>query len=414
MQKKIIALAIAGLASSGAFAQSNVTVSGNIGASYNQYTLSGATAARTTYKQNMVSDESSAIILKGEEALGNGLTAWFQIDSRLTMDRGNGATNNYNQPYTASGLGNGNTAIGLKGNFGTVGIGRWDIHYDTFSAIGEVVTAGALAARIGYFGVMAQVNGAQVALGTRAANVMFYDTPTFNGFKGRIGYSTAAAGGEGEGFLAAANGDPGSGSAYQVKLNYDNGPIAVVYSYFNHKVEDRGNYTACATASTGLALTCPPTATAAGAINPTDQKSSRLGASYTFPMGLRVGLGWDRSTMTSNVAALGDRTRTAWMLPVSYTMGNHTFHGTYAKAGNTSGVAANANGSTDTSAKEWMLAYGYNFTKRTSMGVQYITLRTGDNAASTLAGASAGNTGLTANAVGEDAKLWSFNVRHFF
>ena len=184
-----------------------------------------------------------------------------------------------------------------------------------------------------------------------------------------------------------------------------------MYSYFNHKVEDRGSYTnGWAIAATGITNTATLTAVP----NPTDQKSSRLGASYAFPMGLKVGLGWDRSTMTSNTAGLGDRTRTAWMLPIGYTMGNHTFHFNYAKAGNTSGVAANANGSTDTSASEYMLAYGYNFTKRTSVGVQYINLRTGQNASSTMAGASVANNGQTGNTVGEDAKLWSFNMRHFF
>ena len=409
MQKKIIALAIAGLVSGGAFAQSNVTVSGNIGMSYNNYTLSGATAARTTYTQNLLSDESSAIIVSGVEKLGNGMDLWFQIDSRLTMDRGNGGVNNYSTGIQTSGLGNGNTAVGFQGNWGKVGFGRWDVHYDAFAPIGDWPTAGALASRFGYFGLLAQVNGSQIALGTRAANAMFYDTPTFSGFKARVAYSTNPASGEGEATLAANNGNPGNGSAWQFKANYDNGPINAVYSYFNYKVEDRGNYTAgWAVAAAGITNT--PTAVAAP--NPGDQKSSRLGAAYTFPMGIKVGLGWDRSTVANN--ATGDRTRTAWMLPISYTMGAHSFGFNYAKAGSTSNIAANANGSTDTTAKEWMLNYGYAFSKRTLVGIQYISLKTGDNASSTMGGASVANTGLTSNTVGEDAKLLSFNVRHFF
>jgi len=418
MQKKIIALAVAGLVSGGAFAQANVTVSGNIGVSYNSYSLSGATVNRTTYRQNVLADESSAIILKGEENLGNGLTAWFQIDSRLTMDRGvanpsanaTPALGNGSGNFTTSGLGNGNTAIGFKGNFGSVGFGRWDMHYDAFAPIGDVVTAGALASRIGYFGVMAQVQGAQVGLGTRAANVMFYDTPKWNGFGARIALSTAAAGGEGEAFLAANNGDPGNGSAYQIKLNYDNGPINAVYSYFNHKLEGRGNYTAgWAVAAAGLTNT--PTATATA--NPADQISNRLGGAYTFPMGIKVGLGWDRSTIRNNTAGSGDFTRTAWMLPVSYTMGNHMFNFTYAKAGQTTNAVA-AGGSTDSNAKEYMLAYGYNFSKRTSVGVQYLNLKNNSAGLYSVGGASVGNTGLTTNIAGEDTTLLSLNVRHFF
>lgn len=403
MQKKLIAMAIAGLVSGGAFAQAtttNVTLSGNIGASLDTYSLSGATTARSTYKQNMVSDQSSAIIVKGEEDLGSGLKAWFQIDSRLTMDRGNGGVNNYSTGLQTSGLGNGNTAIGFKGNFGTMGIGRWDVHYDAFAPIGDVVTAGSLASRIGYFGAMAQVNGAQIALGTRAANVVFYDSPSMAGFKVRFGYSTAPAGGEGEAALGSAN-DPGKGNAWQIKANYDNGPINLVASLFRFNVEDRGAF-AANQAMTVNGIASAPTA---GAFNPADQKSLRLGGAYTMPFGLKVGLGWDRSSIDSTA---GEKKRTAWMIPIGYTMGASTFHFNYARAGNTSNVAG------DTKADELLLAYGYNFSKRTSVGVQYVHVKTGSAGLTSVAGASAGNTGLTAPTAGEDGKLLSFNVRHFF
>jgi predicted porin len=415
MQKKIIALAVAGLVSGGAFAQANVTVSGNIGVSYNSYSLSGATVNRVTYRQNLLSDESSAIILKGEENLGNGLTAWFQIDNRLTMDRGNGATNaNATLGVQTSGLGNGNTAIGFKGNFGSIGFGRWDMHYDAFAPIGDVVTAGALASRIGYFGIMAQVqSGAastQVGFGTRASNVIMYDTPTWKGFNARVAVSTAGGSGEGEAFTTGTNGDAGNGSTYQIRLNYNNGPINAVYSYFNNKVEGRGNYTAAWALTAAGAFT--NTSTPNAAPNPADQVSNRLGGAYTFPMGVKVGLGWDRTTVKNNTAA-GDFTRTAWMLPVSYTMGNHMFNFTYAKAGQATGTTA-AGGSTDSNAKEYMLAYGYNFSKRTSVGMQYLNLKNNSAGIYSLHGASNANTGLTGPAAGEDSTLLSFNVRHFF
>lgn len=406
MQKKLIALAIAGL-SGAAFAQSNVTISGTIGASYDSYSLSGATTARTTYNQNMVSDQSTAVILKGEEALGGGMKAWFQIDSRLTMDRGNGGVNNYSTGIQTSGVGNGNTAIGVSGNFGTVGVGRWDLHYDALAGIENLAIAPALAARFGHFGVMANVNGTQIAVGSRSANVMFYESPSFSGFKGRLSYSTNAYGGEGEAALGAANGNPGNGSSTNLKLNYDNGPLNVVYSYWNHKVEDRNNYTAgWAIAATGISNT--PTATAAP--NAADQLSNRLGVAYTFPMGVKVGLAWDRSTVKSN-AATGDMTRTAWMLPVSYTTGAHMFAFNYAKAGKTSGAAAGAD---DNAASQYLLGYAYALSKRTTVGVQYMAMTNKTNGAYSLAGASSANTGLTAATAGEDGKLTTFNIRHNF
>ncbi len=412
MQKKLIALAVAGLVSGGAFAQSNVTVSGNIGASVDSYSLSGATTARSTSRQNNVSDQSSAIILTGEEDLGKGLKAWFQIDSRFSIDRGNAGALSNSAPYPIAGLGNGNTAIGFKGAWGTVGIGRWDVHYDAFSGI-ENLTASPLAGRFGHFGLAAQINGAQVALGSRASNLVWYDSPSFSGFKARVGVSTNPAAGEGAAALVAGTGnpDPTDGRAYQIKLNYDNGPITAVYSYFNYKVEGRANYTStfAVVAASGAIADTP--ALAAGPVFPADQKSSRLGGAYTFPFGLKVGLGWDRSTMAEAAAGLGDRTRTAWMLPISYTMGGHVFKFNYAKAGNTSGQVA---GTGDTSAKEFLLGYAYNFSKRTAVGVEYITLTNQTAGTYNVTGASTAITGLTGNTAGEDSKLLSFNVRHFF
>jgi predicted porin len=288
-----------------------------------------------------------------------------------------------------------------------VGVGRWDLHYDALAGIENLAIAPALAARFGHFGVMANVNGTQIAVGSRSANVMFYESPSFSGFKGRLSYSTNAYGGEGEAALGAANGNPGNGSSTNLKLNYDNGPLNVVYSYWNHKVEDRNNYTAgWAIAATGISNT--PTATAAP--NAADQLSNRLGVAYTFPMGVKVGLAWDRSTVKSN-AATGDMTRTAWMLPVSYTTGAHMFAFNYAKAGKTSGAAAGAD---DNAASQYLLGYAYALSKRTTVGVQYMAMTNKTNGAYSLAGASSANTGLTAATAGEDGKLTTFNIRHNF
>ena len=84
MQKKLIALAVAGLASTGAFAQANVTVYGVADASFDVVKTSNATSdlGNTT----RVSTNSSLIGFKGAEALGNGLTAVFQYESGVGFD----------------------------------------------------------------------------------------------------------------------------------------------------------------------------------------------------------------------------------------------------------------------------------------------------------------------------------------
>jgi predicted porin len=408
MQKKIIALAVAGLVSGGAFAQSNVTISGTIGVSMNNYSLNGATTARTTYRQTNVSDESSAIILSGSEDLGGGMKAVFQIDSRLTMDRGRGTQMaNTSAPYTTPGLGDGNTFVGIATSVGQFNVGRVDLHYDALGGIENLGIANSLAARFGHFGIMSQVQGTQIALGTRASNVAFYVSPVIQGFKLTAGWSPNGGGGEGEAISSVA-GDPTQGSSAALKLNYDNGPITAVYSYFNHRVEGRDVLTGgwAINTATGALFN---TTTATAAPNPNDQISNRLGAAYTFKNGFKAGLAWDRSTIKFNTV-LGDRTRTAWMVPVSYTTGPHVLAFNYTKAGRTSGQVATLE---NTTASQYMLGYAYTLSKRTTLGVQYIALTNKADATYSM-GPPASGSGLTAPVAGEDAKLTTFNIRHSF
>ena len=131
MQKKIIALAVAGLASTTAFAQSNVTVYGVVDAGY-VYT-SGNLANGDKAKANAIESgilAGSRIGFKGEEALGNGLKAVFTLEYGLGIDGNNGLGGT-----TGAAVGGTNGSVlsaaaarqqfvGLGGGFGTVTFGR--------------------------------------------------------------------------------------------------------------------------------------------------------------------------------------------------------------------------------------------------------------------------------------------------
>ena len=65
MQKKLIALAVAGLVSGGAFAQTNVTISGLVRLSVEQYKLSNVGAGFDSSAENRVSDQSSMLVFSG-------------------------------------------------------------------------------------------------------------------------------------------------------------------------------------------------------------------------------------------------------------------------------------------------------------------------------------------------------------
>ncbi len=373
MQKKIIAAAVAGLLAVPAFAQSNVTISGLVKAGWEQYKLSGATGGGWDYSnENRVSDQSSRVIISATEDLGGGLKAWFQVDSRYANDTGGGT------------LGSGNTGVGLMGNWGKFTIGRWDLHYGENGGL-ESNRAGSLQTYLTP-GIMSQVNGATVANGTRTNNVLMYDTPNWNGFTGRLAWVAAGpSGGEGSGARATGVQDPGGGKAWTMAARYAAGPWAAGLSYWNNDAENKG--------ATG------------------DQRGTRAWFGYNAPMGLKIGLVWDRSKISSGpVTSEVWSSRSAWLLPVSYSFGPHAVYFAYAKAGNLSGSAVPAG--TDAKGKAWSLGYDYAFSKRTSAGVYYTKLT--NNTAGSYDMFGLGASGATATIAGEDAKQLYIGMAHSF
>ena len=118
MQKKIVALAVAGL-STAAFAQTNVTIYGVAdvsGQGINQSNVKSGIGSAAGYNGGNVfqlQSNSSLLGFKGTEDLGNGLKAMFQIETgvNLTGTSGNGAM----------APGNGTTLGGMRDSF--IGVG---------------------------------------------------------------------------------------------------------------------------------------------------------------------------------------------------------------------------------------------------------------------------------------------------
>lgn len=370
MQKKLIALAVAGLVSGGAFAQSNVTISGLFRMSAEQYKLSNVGAGFDASAENRVSDQSSMLVFKGREDLGGGMYAGFQIDNRFSGDLG---------AFAASG----NTNVHVGGSWGQVAMGRQDLHYG--SAI-ESYKAYTLQNILGN-GIFAQVAGNTVAVGSRTPNVVMYDSPNMSGFSARLAVSTAFRATEGTGVRAAGAADPSKGSATNVALNYANGPIKAGYSYWRGTTEG-GKGATLATA---------------------DQRGDTLQFGYTFPMGVAIGLGWNKSKLETTV---GDASRTAWLLPISYVFGANQVAFTYARANDTSGSFA-ANNS-DTGASAYTLSFGHAMSKRTNLGVAYTKLDNKARATYDLFGIAANGGTSTAATAGADVSQVSVNLNHSF
>jgi len=355
MQKKLIALAVAGLVSGGAFAQSSVTISGLFRVSVDQYKLTD-TGAASYSAENRVSDNSSILFIRGKEDMGNGSYADFQMDNRFSPDMG---------AFAASG----NTNIGIGGKWGALHLGRQDLHYGTML---ESYKSYTLLNILGN-GIFAQVNGTTVANGTRTPNVVFYDSPNMSGFGVRVAYSTNAAGSEGSGLN-----DGSKNGAWNADLKYVNGPIKAGYSYWNSKPE--------------------------GGVG-AEQRGDTVQFGYAFPMGLKAGVGYNKSRLT---AAGVEHSRNAWIVPVSYEFGASQVNATYAKAGNTSNTAGS------TGAKAWTLGYGYSLSKRTNVGVTYSRLDNDAAGMYNLFAVGDRGTSITSALAGATASQFSLNMTHAF
>lgn len=240
MQKKLIALAVAGLASTGAFAQANVTVYGVADASFDVVRTSNAVSelGNTT----RVSTNSSLIGFKGAESLGNGLTAVFQYESGISFENGGG--------FSASR----DSFVGLAGGFGTVVLGNLT---GPTRALGGAVDVNAGATSIGsnaallgklgnnLLGTTNTTSGSYTAAGnancdrsttctsifdTRWKNAIAYVSPTFAGLNLTAAYVANENKTFGNnGFGAAYN--PSNTKGYDVGLKYANGPVMAAVTY---------------------------------------------------------------------------------------------------------------------------------------------------------------------------------------
>ena len=175
MQKKIIALAVAGLVSGAAFAQSNVTVFGimDIGYQYSWSANDSDTKAKSEIKAG--GRDGSRFGFRGTEDLGNGLKANFEMAAGYNGDTGE------NRDYGGGRLMSEGAWVGLSGDkWGSVKGGYFGSFID--DATGVDVTG-----RIGV------ANSGLIGTG-KYSNFVAYYSPVFSGFQFKAGYSSNALG----------------------------------------------------------------------------------------------------------------------------------------------------------------------------------------------------------------------------
>jgi predicted porin len=416
MQKKLIAVAVAGaLAAPLALAQTNVTIEGQMKLHLDTVSSGGATVVGNTSSTSRarITDNNSWLRFSGKEDLGGGTYANFQIESAVgTSDNvgTTGAASNAAPGVTS--IGARDTWVGLGGNsWGTVRMGKISLYYSSAVPVDTAGLADGLPLPNSHLSILHQNGAGATATGLAAANgfggrlnnTIQYITPSYNGFSANIAYSTQS-----ESTLANLQ---GKDSAWVFTPSYVNGPWAVTYSHISMNA---------------VGATAVPAAAASG----TNSKADRFGAAYAFPMGLKVGLIWDRNRIevadgTNSLVALGvaaaggnvgahaNRARTAWALPVSYVTGAHKFNFTWAKAND---LGTNVGGVQESGAKFMMMGYTYAMSKRTNLNVSYASINNGKNAAYDFWHPSSNVSGTSAVGlpIGSDPRMFAVGMQHSF
>ena len=172
MQKKIIALAITGLVSGAAFAQSNVTIYGIADMSYVYWGDTSKAGSDPVSRIDSGQWKTSRFGLKGSEDLGNGLSAVFQTEFAMNMDV-NG------DPITQR-----PSWVGLKSSrLGEIKAGNFNTFEDDLLVATSVMLAYGTVASPKY--VYIETAGGEP--GNMISNAVHYYSPVWNGFQIKAG-----------------------------------------------------------------------------------------------------------------------------------------------------------------------------------------------------------------------------------
>lgn len=383
MQKKLIALAVAGLAAAPAFAQTNVTIYGVADATFDNVRASSTAAAGDKLgSTNRVSTNSSYLGFKGTEDLGNGLKAVFQFESGISSDQATGTWASRD------------SFVGLSGGFGTVVAGNLTGPTRALGAALDVNAGatgiGANSALIGKLGGKlggtTDANGtfANSACGrssictsvfdTRWKNAIAYVSPSFAG----VTLTGAYVANENHGFDGAATANT---QGYDLGVNYNNGPILAGLTYNAVTLRD--------TAETRVA-------------------DLRLGGSYNF--GVASVRALVERIELKNVA--GSVHQYTWGLGGTFNVTtNGKIISQFYRAQNISGDIANGR---NTGAKLFELGYEHSLSKRTVLKAVYSYLKNDRNANYDYGVNAVGINSAPGNGFGAKLNGVQVGVRHSF
>jgi predicted porin len=429
MQKKLLAVAVAGALGAPAVAlaqTSTVQIFGTLYVEYTVYADQGNNpAGLEKTSADFIQTPGSEFGFKGEEKLGGGLSAWFQCAS--TADP---------RAISQDGWCSRNSALGLKGGFGNVFIGNWDTPFKrTISPnnvggndTGLFGTAFLLTGGSTTTAWPNQLAGSAASAGRgifkrRQNSSVNYDSPSFGGFQVMFAGTAAQAS---TATLDGANNK--EARILSIGGQYSAGPLYVSAGYEEHKDAN------------GVSATPP----VGGSPREGDDKGWHIGAAYTWGPVRFGGLYTEQKLEIGTVAAPGEVKYKAWHLGVDWRIvGPHGLRAAYtrAKDSDQSGISAGganlvagtgtavSNGigttagngvfrpialpgaSDDNGAKLYTIRYVYTLSKRTEFTAGYSRLNNDDVGTYNLGGLTGGPANVQP---GQTQDGWAFAVRHTF
>jgi predicted porin len=423
---------------------------GNLGGAFTSTGVNEPTRTRTQAA-------GSNFGIRGREDLGNGLYMGFQAEASIAMG---GVT-----PVSAGGS-NGlfagwrNSGVWLGGRWGEVGLGIWDLPFNLNQTTGAghaayanastSMSAGLLGGGISTsgggtqsgqdFGQQCPGNAANgsfpnaspatcFAMATsfhrRQSNQIWYQSPTFAGFRGRLSYG-ASSGATGNVTNDGAN-TPSTvkPQLWGANVSYTLGGLYAGIGWEKH--DDYittaarltpagfllGGQNVVGTTSTLAAI--PVGSSTTNGISGDDSQGWNFNLRYTFAFGLSLGgyyetIKWDMNYSTGATGNVTRLDRNAWRLDAAYQLGAHTFGVQFGKGESLGGTVNGGNFNGDGTGQDmWILGYGYSLSKRSSVFAYYTQVENETN--SRASGIVFGGIGPNA---GGDPKYYGVGLRHLF
>ena len=323
MKKSLMAVALVGAFAGAAHAQTAVQIYGTIDAGIQKQSNQTLSIGKRA---------SNTLGFKGTEELGNGLKALFQLEIRYEPDTGTIESGRLaNGTIVQRPLFQGQSRVGLQGDFGMVRIGRGLTPYQ--ETIGAFEPFHSLPNQAGFYTDLAVAGYNSAPLdpqgysNNRWANAFWYNSPVVSGFQVNTAIASKEANGGsviGRGTALAPQypvGVEASAHPFSVSATYNNGPAAIMLGYERNAVET---------------------------------KVMSIGASFMATPELKL-LALATQQDQDNILFANPKTK-AWVLGANYSVGAGKFLAGYGQK-DPEGVTAKS--------KQFSLGYEYSLSKRT-------------------------------------------------